>query len=489
MQPIQSKYPYAGVFCSMIGGRAENQDYCDAIDTPLGLLVIVCDGMGGGPGGATASYMAVEVIKNTVLGSGKDADHEQVLRVALDNANLALRQKMVETPSLRGMGSTAVVLLIDEESAVIAHLGDSRAYKLKGKDKIFRTADHSYVAEMVRNKTLTEEQARLSAQSNIITKALGCHEVVEPDIDVVAYEKGDRFVLCTDGIWGAMPEPELIKDFSVKKQLAVLVESIAMKVDSLGKSRGNSHDNLTIAIVQTNVDSKLKEKMTKKAKLIILALAVLLVASFAYLCTLYGKASNSDKLQDQIAQLEQTLSERQATIEELNQTIGRKDYEIELANAKAETEKQRAETEKEKARAADIKAEVAQDEAKRAKENEKNKNTSKKDDKPIQNSKYTKTVLKTTPVAEAIDIILAKIDKFKSKNSGRKSKVSLQSSVINDLKMLRDNKLIHKKTAIGKIMAKFQKDEILQYRADNLLPTVGAMKLLNEAENEVKKLK
>lgn len=279
MKSIDSKTPFIAVAESRIGGRKENQDTCAWQDTHHGFLLLVCDGMGGGPSGKFASQMAADVIVNSVLDSKSTSDRRDVLTRAIRKANAALIEAQTASPERRGMGTTVTALLINEYSAVVAHVGDSRVYQLRGTSKIFRTFDHSRVFELVKAKAMTEEEARLSGESNIITRALGPMEKVEPDIAELPYEKDDRFVLCTDGIWGAMPEKELIKIAGGTKSLSGAVESLTITVDELGRTHGNTHDNLTVAMLQTPFNSKLKQKMSTKVKYILYALAALCVCS------------------------------------------------------------------------------------------------------------------------------------------------------------------------------------------------------------------
>lgn len=274
---------FVGFAESRIGGRAENQDSYGYKETPLGFLLTVCDGMGGGPGGKTASSIAVEGIITGIDEANDDEEISNIIIKAIRRANMAVIEAANENPSLAGMGSTATVLLLSEQSAFIAHVGDSRIYHIRGGRKIFRTYDHSMVFELVKQKVITEEQARLSAQSNIITRALGMKPDLEVDIVERPYVKGDRFVLCSDGIHGSMPEKELLKMLGNRKiSLGALVDDISTCVDNLGRTNGGHHDNMTLAIVETKNNSKLKEKMSKRAITIILALALLCMAGVIF---------------------------------------------------------------------------------------------------------------------------------------------------------------------------------------------------------------
>ena len=272
MTSINTDTSFTVIAESRIGGRAENQDTCAWQDTKHGLLLLVCDGMGGGPSGKVASQMAADAIVNSVLDSRAEADRRDVLARAIRQANEKLIAAQAADPRLRGMGTTVTALLINRNSAVVAHVGDSRVYLLRGRSKIFRTFDHSRVFELVKAKAMTEEDARTSGESNVITRALGPMEKVEPDIVELAYEKGDRFMLCTDGIWGAMPEKELLRIAGGTKVLAGAVESLVIKVDEIGRANGMHHDNLTVAILQAPFNSKLKQKMSTRIKYTLYAL-------------------------------------------------------------------------------------------------------------------------------------------------------------------------------------------------------------------------
>lgn len=262
MEQITSQLiPLHGAACTMRGGRPENQDDMGWIDTPLGFLLVVCDGMGGGPGGKTASYIAKYEIFRSISESSTQATREMALKVAANKAHEALEQKMKEVPNLAGMGSTFVAILINRESAVIAHAGDSRCYCFRGKRCVYRSQDHSLVAELVRRKALTEEEARRSPQANVITRGLGSTTNQVPEIDEIPFRKGDRFVVCTDGVWGTMPHPELLRKFVSPRDPQQLVGSLPLEIDNIGLSSGGHHDNHTLAVFDMEVGSELKNSL------------------------------------------------------------------------------------------------------------------------------------------------------------------------------------------------------------------------------------
>lgn len=293
VKPISSKYDASGFVESRIGGRQENQDCAGVRDTSLGLLVVVCDGMGGMQGGQVASSTAVTAIMSFFNSVDKQSDPAMTLVKAINEANAQIIAKGKENPQLMGMGTTVTALLKTPKSAIVAHVGDSRVYQFRSGKKVFRTFDHSMVFEMVKEKVITEEQARLSVQSNVILKALG----VKPDVEVewheLPYLKGDRFVLCSDGFWGAMPEVEFIKQTACVSDAKKALETTANMVESIGKEKGGDYDNLTAVILDIESNSKLQVKMNRLSKVLISVLSIALLASISVNVFNIGKTPQS----------------------------------------------------------------------------------------------------------------------------------------------------------------------------------------------------
>ena len=266
MTTILTKYPFVGSIDTRQGGRIENQDNAGYVDTPLGLLIVVCDGMGGGPGGRTASLMAVDEVLTVLSDVAEHTHREDALRFVIEKANDIIYSKAKETPELRGMGTTIAAVLINESSAIIAHAGDTRVYQLRKGTVVFRTSDHSVVANLVRQKKLTEEEARNHPQSNIITRALGIRPTVEIEFDEVSFIRGDRFVICTDGVWGMMPQCDLISSLSRMMGIEELTSLVTEEIDIMGQEKGGGHDNLTLALIDTSFDSELKDNKKKSVE-------------------------------------------------------------------------------------------------------------------------------------------------------------------------------------------------------------------------------
>ena len=157
---------------------------------------------------------------------------------------------------------------------------------------------------MVSQGVITEEQARLSEQSNIITRALGVKPDVEVDLQELTYDAGDRFLLCSDGIHGMLPEEELIKLLKKRDvKLGILVDNIATQVDETGRTNGGYHDNLTLAVVETKTNSKIRNKMTKQTKQLFIGLITLFIMSFGlniFQCSSVASSKGENVKQDTV---------------------------------------------------------------------------------------------------------------------------------------------------------------------------------------------
>lgn len=236
---------------SRTGGRTENQDFYGTAKTPYGELIVVCDGMGGHNGGRHAAETSVHIILEEVSKS-IDTNPANTLHAAISKANVEIWNESHDNISIKGMGTTVVALLITPEKAICCHVGDSRMYQLRNGKILHRTFDHSHVFEMVKAGLITEEQARLSEKSNIITRGLGIRATVDIEItDNLSYKKGDHFLLCTDGIWGAVPENELVEMVNRNDTVEQIVTELVEKIDAIGFEKGGNHDNLTAVLIKT----------------------------------------------------------------------------------------------------------------------------------------------------------------------------------------------------------------------------------------------
>lgn len=295
---------------SKIGGRDENQDFYDTAQTHYGELIVVCDGMGGHNGGRHAAETAVQVIIEEVSNSSEDNPVNAVSE-AISKANATIWQESQTDKSLKGMGTTVVALLIAAEKAISFHAGDSRIYQLRDGVILFRTFDHSHVFEMVKAGLIDEEQARISVKSNIITRSVGISPNVDIEIkDNLPYKKGDRFMLCTDGICGAVEENELVIMASKNENLELVLNQLVEKIDAIGFENGGKHDNLTAALIEMETDSAEKkddekdidnntEPLKPKSKRLIYLLLIILLGSLLLNLSFFLSKKKEDRKVDE----------------------------------------------------------------------------------------------------------------------------------------------------------------------------------------------
>jgi protein phosphatase len=235
--------------------RTNNEDAWLALED-AGLFA-VADGVGGHAGGEVASGIAVETLREVVpdllgakdrtppAGTGEGADRETAaLRYALSLANRRLRETAERTPALSGMGTTLTVLLLAKGRALIAHIGDSRAYLLRSGTLQQLTRDHSLVAEQVQAGILTPEQARISAYRHVITRALGLYDEAAPDLQTQAVEPGDLFLLCSDGL------TEMLDDRAISSVLASSSPGDAVRTLIDAANSAGGVDNITAIVVK-----------------------------------------------------------------------------------------------------------------------------------------------------------------------------------------------------------------------------------------------
>lgn len=256
------KSAFYGYTC--IGGRPEDQD-CLAYDDVNGRQIFaVCDGMGGHAGGVVASTTAAKALGDSLRRQAEVVPTKEAVITAVNDANMAVYRRSQEEPSLRGMGTTLTLLVIDKEAAYVTYIGDSRIYQLRKGKKVFRTFDHSQVFEQVSKGNMTEEEARVHPRANILSKAIG----ILPDVDFVVkkldYRNKDRFVLCCDGVWNTQPEADILNMFSANDDLETTIMSTRSLVEKIGKENGGQHDNHTMIVVDMKADSKYRKSLFTK---------------------------------------------------------------------------------------------------------------------------------------------------------------------------------------------------------------------------------
>lgn len=193
--------------------RTSNQDSYAIGELPSGAWAVVCDGMGGHSGGNVASAMAVEVIedriKSNVRASMSELSVKNMLESAIVTANADIFDRSQKEAQLSGMGTTAVVAVCMGSRAIIANVGDSRCYLLRGDTVSQITKDHSLVQELVDAGTITADEAQHHRMKNIITRALGLEDDVMIDFFDTDFLSGDKLLLCSDGLTNHVPDEKL----------------------------------------------------------------------------------------------------------------------------------------------------------------------------------------------------------------------------------------------------------------------------------------
>ena len=211
--------------------RTENQDAFGEFSSASGeRLFVVADGMGGHRGGATASRLCVETLGRAFTDGHERA--EERLRHGFELANARIHAAAQTDAELAGMGTTAVALVLAPDgSGALGWVGDSRAYRFSGGALERLSTDHSVVGEMIRAGVITEQEADNHPRRNELLRAIGPHEIVEPETIALRHGPGDRFLLCSDGLWGPVPEAEIAivlgyetPDLAVKKLIAMANE-------------------------------------------------------------------------------------------------------------------------------------------------------------------------------------------------------------------------------------------------------------------------
>ena len=210
-------------------------------------LYIIADGMGGYKGGEIASKMAVDCTKNYILNNIGDVKKEkgdiaELIKDAIEYANMAIYEKSKELEEYSGMGTTIDVCLFQAGKLYIGHVGDSRVYRLR-KD-FFRklTVDHSYVEQLVKQGNITKEEAYNHPKKNMLTKALGCTAFVEPDVLAKGVQKNDIILMCTDGLTNMIRENEIYE--IIKSNPREAVDTLITKANERG-----GLDNITAVII------------------------------------------------------------------------------------------------------------------------------------------------------------------------------------------------------------------------------------------------
>ncbi|HEY7862069.1 MAG TPA: Stp1/IreP family PP2C-type Ser/Thr phosphatase [Thermoanaerobaculia bacterium] len=238
-----------------VGRKRKHNEDAYALDVEEGLF-IVADGMGGHAAGEVASRITVETIGEFIAATRQKEEatwpfkynhtlhfNSNRLAVAIEKANERVMAAVAAQPWLKGMGTTVVAALLNEKILSLAHVGDSRAYLVRGGEISRLTDDHSWVHEQVTAGILTEEEAKTHPLKNVVTRALGGGPAVMPDLRELSFHPGDRFLFCSDGLTTMLSDEEILEAAGDTPGAQALCERLV----EMANERGGV-DNITVVV-------------------------------------------------------------------------------------------------------------------------------------------------------------------------------------------------------------------------------------------------
>jgi protein phosphatase len=239
--------------CTLLGNYRENNE--DAIDVktfPDLTVCLVADGMGGQAAGEVASKRAIEIVprelKKYLTPALNNDETKTVLRRSIVQANEEIMAMAALDRELKNMGTTIVVSVWRKGSNLmyVAGMGDSRVYQVRGKKIDQLTVDHSIAQALFEAKTITAAEARVHRYRNVLWKYLGTAEVGEgPEVKMVQIQAGDRFLLCTDGLCGVVPDEQLHDFIKNKTDMQECADGLGqLALDS------GSRDNISCIVIE-----------------------------------------------------------------------------------------------------------------------------------------------------------------------------------------------------------------------------------------------
>jgi PPM family protein phosphatase len=255
---VESKTPKPGIEAASLTDvgrqRSNNEDSylywepdSDEDFLRKGRLAVVADGMGGYEGGQEASRLAVETVRN-VYDNAFGADPQATLIAAFESAHQNIQRYAMEHPQLYGMGTTCTALSIVDRQLYFTHVGDSRLYLIRAESISRLTRDHSYVGRLVESGIVRPEDAESHPQRHILTAALGSGRDISPHVPEhpVALEEGDILLLCTDGLWGLVGDPDLARVVQSNPPAEACQQLVTMALEHGGP------DNITVLVLRVS---------------------------------------------------------------------------------------------------------------------------------------------------------------------------------------------------------------------------------------------
>lgn len=222
--------------------RAENQDRMYVGDR----VFAVADGVGGHEGGDVAAEIALQPVAALDPAPEDRADSGMALRDAVHTANAEVQSRRQADPTLRGMGTTLTAMVLSGTEAHIAHVGDSRLYRLRDGAVEQLTSDHSFVQWLVDTGRLSPEAARDHPKKNLVTRAVGTRAQVEVDTAQTPIAAGDTFVICSDGLLNALDDDTFAEVLCSQGDVSDIADGLIREALRAGVS-----DNVTAVVVRT----------------------------------------------------------------------------------------------------------------------------------------------------------------------------------------------------------------------------------------------
>lgn len=268
--------------------RDENQDRMSYVQAPFGDLYIVSDGMGGHRGGALAAELTIETLNQNLSRIHSISSNPDAIKYAFEEANKVIYERgHAGNADTEGMGATAVVLFVAQCQVMVAHVGDSRAY-LFSENKLDRlTKDHSRVQRMIDAGILTPADASAHPDASILERAMGASPTVNVDISSwISLRKGDRILLCSDGLHGYVSDTEIAAILSNQGA----PQELANQLINLALEKGGE-DNITIQLIECEGGDKGGIFRIMGCLAIVVPGIVILSAATAFVTTGYRPAA------------------------------------------------------------------------------------------------------------------------------------------------------------------------------------------------------
>ena len=236
--------------------RTHNEDAYELMDDER--LYLVADGMGGHASGEVASRMAIDTLREFFIATSQDPEatwpykmdksrgyEENRLVTGIKLANLRIHESAQREPRLRGMGTTIAAILVIDDGVLVAHVGDSRVYRLRQGKLEQLTDDHSLLNDYIKMKRLTEEEIANFPHKNVIVRALGMKETVKVDTRLDPPQPGDLYLLCSDGLCGPVSDAEIAELAQSTNDLKAIASRLIERANANG-----GPDNVTVLLTE-----------------------------------------------------------------------------------------------------------------------------------------------------------------------------------------------------------------------------------------------